>query len=794
MFTLPNLKSKKIILLLIWTTSLFAQSNFGRISGYLKDASTGEPIMYANVVLEGTDTGTASDNHGYFVITNIPPGEYNIRIMMMGYKTESLGINISSNDDQRYDFELSTTVIRGEDVTVTAERQRFKEKVEVSRINLGLHEIKNAPAFVEADLFRTLQLLPGVTSINDFSSALVVRGGSTDENLILLDGIELYNPYHLGGVFSTFNANTISDAEFIAGGFPANFGNRVSSVLQITSKEGNSKNGKYFNDKDFGKYWDLSQLQGEVSLLSSKILAEGPLYKGSWMWSYRRTYFDKLAGLYYRIKPNTSDIDWKYYFWDTQGKLIHNISSKNRLTFSTYLGRDVLFMNLGDSDDKVNFDWDWGNFTNSLQWRYVPNSKFLSTFSVANTNFQFDINFSFSEQDSVGNSQTSQIIIFNEINDWTMKEKLDWYISNKHTLTAGFEYKQLGMQFKFGIDDVTYFDQNQKPYILSFYLQNKWQISPLLTFQPGLRISKYELHDDYYLEPRLGFKYLLNENLALKGAWGKYNQFIFTTNDDDAILNIVDFWQPIPKNYKAKSMQQYILGIEQWLGSGYFASLEGYYKPYDNVLTNNPNNNPVDENDDYIEGTGEVYGIELLLRKNTGKLTGWIGYSYIYNRQRYDFNSDGKITEEFGEIFAPQSDQPHTLNFVANYTLNKKNNFGFTISNSSGRPYTPTIGYTYTQNLSSGPGGSDTYNNPYGNLVELTGLKNSARYPMYLRLDVSWTHKISPFGWDGNFKFQIINITNHFNTLLYDWDLEDDSVTAVGMFPFFPSMAVEFKF
>jgi len=790
-----NIKLIKSFILLFCILSFTnGQNSFGRISGYLQDAATGEPLMYANVVLEGTNIGTASDNQGYYVITNIPPGEYAIKVMMMGYEPKSYNINISFNDDLRRDFELKTMIISGDDVTVTAERQRFKEKVEVSRVNLGLREIKNTPAFVEADLFRTLQLLPGVTSTNDFSSALVVRGGSTDENLILLDGIELYNPYHLGGVFSTFNANAISDAEFIAGGFPANYGNRLSSVLQITSKEGNSKNGKYFNKQRFGKYWDLSQVQGEISLLSSKFLAEGPIYKGSWMWSYRRTYFDKLADLYYMIKPNKSDVDWKYYFWDTQGKIIHNISSKNRLTFSTYLGQDVLSMKLGDSNDDIDFDWDWGNFTNSLQWRYVPNSIFLSTLSVANTNFKFDVNLQISEQDSLGNSQTNKIIVFNEINDWTIKEKLDWYFSNKHTLTAGFEYKQLGMQFKFGIDDVTYYDQNQKPYILSFYLQDKWHISPFLTFQPGLRISKYELHDELYVEPRFGFKYLLNENLALKGAWGKYKQFLFTTNDDNAILNIVDFWQPIPANYKAKSLHQCILGIEQWLGKGYFASLEAYYKPYDNVLTNNPNNNPVDQNDDYIEGTGEVYGIEFLLRKNFGKLTGWLGYSYIYNRQYYDFNGDGEINADIGEIFAPHSDQPHTLNIVANYALNKKNNFGITLSNSSGRPYTPTVGYTYTQNIISGQGGGDTFNDPYGNLTELTGLKNSVRYPTYLRVDVSWSHKISPFGWNGNFKFQIINVTNHFNTLLYDWDLEEKEVTAIGMFPFFPSFGIEFKF
>jgi hypothetical protein len=349
------------------------------------------------------------------------------------------------------------------------------------------------------------------------------------------------------------------------------------------------------------------------------------------------------------------------------------------------------------------------------------------------------------------------------------------------------------MQFKFGIDDITYFNQDQKPSILSGYIQDKWQISPLFTLQPGLRLSKYELHNNIYYEPRIGFKYLINENLALKGAWGRYYQFLFTTNDDDAILNIVDFWQPIPKNYDAKSMQQYVLGIEQWIDGGYSISLEGYYKPYDNVLTTNPNNNPIDMEDDYVEGTGNVYGIEFLLRKNIGKLTGWIGYSYLHNRQKYDFNSDGVVDEDIGEIFSPKSDQTNTLNIVANYALNKKNSFGLTISNSSGRPYTPTVGYVYTQNSGSG-GGGDNYNNPYGNLVELKGLKNSARYPTYFRTDLSWSRKISPFGLNGNFKFQIINVTNHFNVLFYNWNLDDEKVTAIGMFPFFPSMGVEFKF
>jgi hypothetical protein len=293
-----------------------------------------------------------------------------------------------------------------------------------------------------------------------------------------------------------------------------------------------------------------------------------------------------------------------------------------------------------------------------------------------------------------------------------------------------------------------------------------------------------------YYEPRIGFKYLINEDLALKGAYGSYKQFLFTVNDEDEILNIVDFWQPILENNSAKSLQQFILGFEQWVGKNWYMSLEGFYKPYDNTLTLNPNNNPSLDNDDYIEGEGTAYGFEILLKKNSGPLTGWIGYSYLNTEQRYDFNSDGKIKEESGEIYSPKYDQPNGVNVVFNYKYNDKNSFGFTLSNSSGKPYTPTVGYTYTENS---PGSFIvSTDNPYSNLVEIKGPRNSARYPNYFRIDLSWKRNIKPFGIDGKFKFQVINITNNFNTFLYSWDLENDKVTAVGMFPILPTFGVEF--
>lgn len=197
----------------------------GEISGYLRDADTGEPIMYANIMLTGTYMGAASDVHGRYVILNVPTGEYTIKAMMMGYETHEKSINLKPGDDLRLDMELAVKAIQGETVEVTAERTRFEEKVEISRMNISMKQIVNTPAMIEADLFRTLQMTPSVTAKNDFSLALIVRGGGSDENLILLDGIEVYNPYHLGGVFSTFNAEALADAEFLAGGYSAKFGN-----------------------------------------------------------------------------------------------------------------------------------------------------------------------------------------------------------------------------------------------------------------------------------------------------------------------------------------------------------------------------------------------------------------------------------------------------------------------------------------------------------------------------------------------------------------------------------------
>ncbi len=764
-----------------------AQSRSGRINGVLRDADTGEPLLYANVTLKGTGIGAASDIAGYYIIPGIPAGNYTMLVTVIGHERTEREISVVAGLEQRQDFEIKPISIEGEEVVVTGERQRFEKQIEVSAVSLSMRDVKVIPAFVEADIFRTLQLLPGVQSSSDFSSALVVRGGSPDENLIMLDGIEIYNPFHLGGVFSTFNADAIADAEFLAGGFPARYGNRISSVLSITGREGDSKHNKLFEGKPMGEYFDVSQLRGEVNLLSSKLLAEGPIGKGSWMFSGRRTYFDQIARLYYWAKDEP--MDWKYYFYDFQGKVIQNINPTNRLSFSHYKGKDRIAFELEQSESEVDFGWNWGNSTKSIEWRWIPNSKFVSTLSAANTTYEFDVNLSYASIDSNGSSAENQFVVYNQIDDWTVKENLDWFISPAHTVTLGFEAKDLGVRFNIGDGDISFIDEKENNIIYSGIIQEKWQPNPVIMLQTGLRISRYSAHEEPYYEPRLGFKYLLNTNLALKGAWGKYNQFIFTAQDEDAILSIVDFWNPIPKNYKAKSVEHYILGLEQWLGEGWFASVEGYYKPYSNTLVINPNQNFIDPDDDYTEGTAEVYGTEFLLKKNAGKVTGWLGVSYMNSSQEFDFNGDGQIIESDGEIYKSKYDQPYSVNLVVSYAASKKNNFGLTLSSSSSNLYTPTVGYIYTQN-----GSTFDFSNPYTNLKEIKGDRNSARYPDYFRVDVSYSRAINPFNIEGLFKIQVINVTNHFNTFVYNWDLSAGTVEGVGMFPFLPTFGVEFKF
>ena len=799
---------KRILLFLLFS-SLYSFS----ISGFIKDSNDGEPIPFTTATISYLDSdkilkGTTADIDGYYILTNVEPGQYNLNISIIGYQIYNQLITIDS-ENKRINVNLTAEAINFNEVSISSERTRFEENVEVSRINISSEEIKMIPAFVESDIFRTLQYFPSVTSANDFNAALIVRGGSPDENLILLDGTQIYNPYHVGGIFSTFNADLISDTEFLAGGFPAQYGNRLSSVLSITSKEGNSKKGRLPDSWKIKKYWDYNDLKADVSLLSSKISAQGPIYKGSWIFTGRRTYFDTFVTAFNRMQDN--DNPFIYYFWDTHFKIQTSPFKYNKFIYSQFNGSDDLKVDISSDDfPAVKFDWNWINNTKSLAWNYFPNSNFTVQTMLSKTEYNFDVGFEIDfssiqddvdeyceENDSIPNDTTFiadlNYILDNKVRDISFNQDIKYFINDKLDLEFGWEAKYLKMTYSEEFADQQTYNNDENPNINSGYLKALYKPNPILSFDLGLRISKSSYYSNTIFDPRIGIKYMANSDLALKFMWGKFSQFMFTINQDEELLRLVDFWQAIGKNQLPQANQHFVLGLEYWISDGNIFTMEMYYKPYSTLYDLSVVYTDVtDESSFFTSGEGQNSGIELLYQFNKNKINGWVGYSYSFVNREIDLNKDG-IIQENSENYPSNYSKPHSMNFVFNYKLSEKKNtfLGFTGVLSSGAPYTPVIGksfYTSAEQYGS-------LEQPYAYLSNIYGSKNSARYPMYFRADVSLTRDGRIFNKPVQWKFQIVNITNNFNVLFYNWNhySSPSKVSAVSMFPLILTLGVNFE-
>ena len=779
------------------------------ISGFVKDGTNGEPLPYTNIIIyinnqdDGPDNlrGTPSDVNGYFIIPDINQGEYIIKATMIGYNIGEQTISVEKN--LKINFELIPTPLEGTEIKVSAERMRFEKKVDISRVNLTNRDIRRAPAFIESDVFRTLQLLPSVSASNDFNAALIVRGGSPDENLILLDGAEVYNPYHIGGIFSTFNSDMIADTEFLAGGFPANYGGRLSSVLTITSREGDSKNGRLESNNRLpllAKYWDFSKVKGDISLLSTKFSTEGKIFNGSWMLSGRRTYFDKFVDAYYDSQDETPPAN--YYFWDTHFKVKIPLSQNNQLMYSQFSGKDDLFVSFGGGDfPGIEFNWDWGNSTKSLLWRYIPNGSYIVNTSIAQTTYNFnvgfEIDFQVSEVDSsdniIGDSTPDLTLrVDNLVEDYDIKQNIKYIYSEDLTLESGWQLKYLHLDYSEWFAGRETAHLESKPQVYSSFINMTWNPFPLFYINTGIRGSKYNGYDKLMLDPKVGFKFNPTGNLALKFSTGQYSQFLYTINQEEELLRIVDFWQPIPKGEKPQKAIHYILGSEYWISDGNTFSIETYYKDYSNIYDLNPAIDITNVEETLaLSGTAKSFGIEFLYRMKLDKITGWISYAYSQTERTVDLNSDGYIWEE-REKYPAKYNKPHSFSSVISYQLNNKYSFGLSCIYGSGQTYTPVIGKVHQ----AGQQLYGSLENPYQYFGNIYGGRNSGTYPSYFRLDLSMTRKTNLlFLWEGDLKFQFINLTNHYNVLLYNWNHQasPSRVQAFSMFPFIFTMGWEFN-
>jgi len=703
------------LIILILITQLGAQSTI--ISGFISDSSSGEALIGANVILQETGKGMATDINGYYILQDIAPGNYVLMVSYVGFSLRKEKLTISDRQSIKLNIALSEEVVELSQVEVTAEQIQRKANIQPSKINLSPRMMKAAPALAEPDLFRTIQALPGVLTTSEFSTGLVIRGGNTDQNLILLDGVTVYNPSHLGGIFSNFIVDGVKEAELIKGAYNAEYGGRLSAVLNIISREGNQK-------KFEGK--------ANLSLLSAQATLEGPFYKGAWVLSGRRTYFDQI----FKNNPNIPP----YYFYDIQSHVYSDITPKDRLSVSFYNGiDDLLFGTFGLAGR-------WGNNTLSAQYRRVFSEKLIGNFLYANSLF-------FTE---FGLGGSNGLNSDNQIDDATVAANFSWFKSSESTVKFGAQLKTLSFLYTNTFGDSLQFKIETQPREFASYAKIKYSPSEKFILEPGVRINLYNVYSDsIFPDLRLSMKYILTDDRYINFSLGNYHQFI-ATFQDDYNPTILDQWIAVDNSVAPAKSSQIVLGYEEYINNLYKLQVEGYYKDIKNLFTFEESRATTDEavsdsalSDIVTPSNGYAYGLELFAQKMSGRISGWLAYTFSVSRK-----SMNSIFYDKNEEYYNSWDRTHSFSALGNYLISNKWDMNWKLSLQSGQAYTPIIGY-YNQILPESP--DEVYRT-------IPGTRNSARYSPYSRLDLGIVYHTKVFGSKMDVYVQIINVFNRKNT------------------------------
>jgi len=777
---------KKIILVFVFIffSINFAQENNSSINGFVYDKTTGEALIGANVFIQSLNRGAVSNISGFYVIPKLASGNYEVKFSYVGYKSILLKINLKNGEEKKLNVFLEQDIIQGKEILVKADSTRVIEKLfnkPVSNIQLSPTQIQRVPRFIEADLLRTLQSLPGIVPLSDFSSAIYVRGGTPDQNLFMVDGTDVYNPEHAFGLFSTFNTDAIKNVEVFKGGFGAEYGGRLSSVINITNNDGNRN---FFEGK------------ASLSLLSLSSTFSGPIGDfGSISGSIRRTYLDQTIAKWIDGIPD-------YYFVDGNLKAFFDLSNSNKLSVSYFGSKDNLnFVLDKNRPESIGFDYIWGNQTGSVNLRSIFASNIFGNFWITYSHFN-----SFFDFEDVGVKED------NQINDLTFKGNIEYFFSENFDFKFGFEQKNahggLKQNFPGGIVDAS---KTRRLY--SFYSSTTWKPSLLWNIEFGLR-GDYFKSDKIFrnIDPRLNIKFRMSENANLKFSTGSFHQYA----NRIPRLFFVSIWTTADSFVNGSSSNHYILGYERALGEKFELEVESYYKTYKDIYAYNQNyivdvvpseytneNVPVYNNQKnlFTRGDGNSFGVEFLIRKEVGAISGWISYSYSKTLYNFDGINQGKS-------FIPRHDRTHAINLVANVDLNNFMNeinnkpfekkdkqwlLGLNFTFFSGQPITlPSSVYLFTQ--------FPDWEQNKNSLATYPSTINAFNLPYYSRLDFSLTYEIYYDGWMLSPYLQVFNMFNRKNVWFIQYKNEivngkvKQKIENVNMFPILPSIGVTIKF
>lgn len=780
--------------LLLLSQSLWSQKV--TISGTLEDRNTGEKLISANVYESSTLKGGASNVYGFYSLT-LPAGKVKIVYSYVGYQTEQIEIDLSRDTVINLTLE---PVIDIDEVVISAERSRSAVRsTQMSMTELSANTIKSLPVLLgEVDVLKALQLLPGVKGGNEGTSGIYVRGGGPDQNLILLDGVPVYNANHLFGFFSVFNPDAIQTVKLITGGFPARYGGRLSSVLDIRMKDGNNK--KFSVD-------------GSIGLISSKLTVEGPIIKErtSFIVSARRTYIDLLARPLIRLQAGGDIDNFKagYYFYDLNAKVNHKFSDRSRLFLSVYSGDDKAY--LGSVQKGRDYRWEdetglgWGNFTTALRWNYVITPKLFSNTTLTYSQYNFLTSLLDQEERDGVIEHKYQFSYNSGIVDWAGKIDFDYTPGPDHNMRFG--YNQIYHTFKPGVTvflmdfggngqegaaiDTTFGNTNIYAHEGSIYLEDDWTITPRLKANLGIHLSGFKVRDSLYksIEPRISARYMVNEKVSVKGAYTRMTQYIHLLTNSTIGLP-TDLWVPATDRIPPQKAQQFALGVVYEPSDEWELSLEGYYKMMDNLIEYKEGASFFSVQDDWEDklevGEGLAYGLEFLARKQYGKTSGWIGYTLSWSNRRFDSIS-------FGEWFPYRYDRRHDISIVFNYRFNDHIDMGITWVYGTGNAVTlPLEKYA-------------SIGSWWGDMRWFDGLeyfekRNSYRVPAYHRLDIGVNFRKEKKWGERTWSLGLYNAYNRKNPFFLDFDKimnEDGTTESVlklySLFPLIPSISYSFK-
>lgn len=765
-----KLKNTILTLLLAFAASMVLGQEY-TLSGHLRDADSGEELLYATVAVEGGNAGVTTNLYGFYSLS-LPAGEYTIQYSYVGYESQVFQIQLTG--DMTKDVELGTGSAQLEEVVITSTSEDDNvTKNEMSVVSLDVKEIKKIPViFGEQDILKTMQLLPGVSASSEGSSGFFVRGGDADQNLILLDEAPVYNASHLLGFFSVFNSDALKDVKLYKGGIPANYGGRSSSVMDVRMRNGNMK------------HWEAS---GGIGVISSRLTVEGPIVKdkGSIMVSGRRTYADLVA------QPFLDDFDdFSLYFYDLNGKANYKIGENDRIYISSYLGRDVL-----GTDD---FGFDWGNQTFTARWNHIFNNKLFSNTSYIYSKYDYGFGI-----DNGGIDVAFEAGIY----DHNLKQDYNYYLNPKNSLSFGWQ----GILHEFQPSTFLFDGEQQSEADAQFalegglYISNEQKVNDNLQLNYGLRLSSFsnigeytekvynqadevieettyekgEFYNNYFnLEPRFSATYLLDNSSSIKFNYNRNAQYLHLLSNATS-GSPTDMWIPSSTLVKPTLSDQIALGyFKNFNNNQYKFSVESYYKVGQNAVDFEDGADVFGNEDieaELVFGQSRAYGVEFLVEKTKGDFTGWIGYTLSKSERQFDDISDG-------EWFSARQDRTHDISLVGVYDITPK------ISLSASWVYNTGDAVTF-------PSGKYFVD---GNLVNLYTDRNADRMPDYHRLDVGLTWKLKATKMTASdLNFSVYNAYDRKNAYSINFDTNaagNSEATRLALFGVVPSVSWNFKF